>query len=73
MCQKLLQRILPELQIDHIEVVGTKKSNDEDMDAQSVRLDAYVGDDSEQVYAIEIQMTDDKRTAQEKQVLFRDD
>ena len=60
LCQKLLQRILPELQIDHIEVVGPKKSNDEDMDAQSVRLDAYVGDDSEQVYAIEIQMTDEK-------------
>ena len=60
LCQKLLQRILPELQIDHIEVVEPKKSNDEDMDAQSVRLDAYVGDDSEQVCAIEIQMTDAK-------------
>ena len=45
LCQKLLQRILPELPIDHIEVIETQKSIDEDMDARSVRLDAYVKDD----------------------------
>ena len=60
LCQKLLQRILPELQIDHIEVVETQKSIDEDMDARSVRLDAYVRDDSERVYSIEMQMADTK-------------
>ena len=60
LCQKLLQRILPELEIDHIEVMETQKSIDEDIDARSVRLDAYVKDDSERVYSIEMQMTDTK-------------
>ena len=60
LCQKLLQRILPELEIDHIEVMETQKSINEDIDARSVRLDAYVKDDSERVYSIEMQMTDTK-------------
>ena len=55
LCQKLLQRILPDLEIDHIEVVETQKSIDEDIDARSVRLDAYVRDDLERVYSIEMQ------------------
>ena len=60
LCQKLLQRILPDLEIDHIEVVETQKSIDEDIDARSVRLDAYVRDDLERVYSIEMQMADTK-------------
>ena len=38
----------------------TQKSIDEDIDARSVRLDAYVRDDLERVYSIEMQMADTK-------------
>ena len=60
LCKKLLQRILPDLKIDHIEIMETQKSIDEDVDARSVRLDVYLSDDKERVYSIEIQMTDTK-------------
>ena len=57
LCKKLLQRILPELEIDRIEVVETQKSIVEDQDAKGVRLDVYVQDDQDRVYSIEMQMT----------------
>lgn len=60
LCKKLLQRILPGLAIDHIEILETQKSIDQDVDARSVRLDVYLSDDKERVYSIEMQMTDTK-------------
>ena len=60
LCQKLLQRILPELPIGRIEILETQKIIDEDVDARSVRLDVYARDDEERVYSIEMQMMDTK-------------
>ena len=42
LCKELLQRILPELEIDRIEYPETQKSIKPDVDARSVRLDVYV-------------------------------
>ena len=60
LCRKLLQRILPALDIAHIEVIETQKTIDEDRDARSVRLDVYVRDETDRVYSIEMQMADTK-------------
>ena len=60
LCKKLLQRILPNLAIDHIEILETQKNIDQDVDARSVRLDVYLSDDKARVYSIEMQMTDTK-------------
>ena len=56
LCKELLQRILPDLQIDHIEYPELQKSIDVDRDARSVRLDVYVKDDKGVVYDIEMQI-----------------
>lgn len=53
LCKELLQRILPDLKIDHIEYPELQKSIDADRDARSVRLDVYVKDDKGVVYDIE--------------------
>ena len=58
LCRKLVQRILPDLQIDHIEILETQKSIDEDIDARSVRLDVYLMDRERRVYSVEMQMVD---------------
>ncbi len=58
LCRKLLQRILPELNIERIEYPETQKSIKEDMDARSVRLDVYIKDEQNVVYTIEMQTTD---------------
>lgn len=60
LCKELLQRILPELDIDRIEYPETQKSIQPDVDARSVRLDVYVKDDKNTVYDIEMQVTDTK-------------
>ena len=39
LCKELLQRILPDLKIDHIEYPELQKNIDVDRDARSVRLD----------------------------------
>ncbi len=39
LCRELLQRILPELEIDHIEYPELQKTIKADVDAKSVRLD----------------------------------
>lgn len=59
-CRELLQRILPELDIDRIEYQETQKSIQPDVDARSVRLDVYVKDDKQKVYDIEMQVADTK-------------
>lgn len=44
LCKELLQRILPELLIDHVEYPELQKDFRADVDAKSVRLDVYVKD-----------------------------
>ena len=41
LCKELLQRILPDLEIDHIEYPELQKEIRPDVDAKSVRLDVY--------------------------------
>jgi len=53
LCKELLQRILPDLEIERIEYPELQKSINVDMDARSVRLDVYVKDDKEVVYDID--------------------
>ena len=60
LCKELLQRILPDLQIDRIEYPELQKSIRADVDAKSVRLDVYVKDGKGTVYDIEMQVTDTK-------------
>ena len=60
LCKELLERILPDLKIDHIEYPELQKGIRPDADAKSVRLDVYVKDDKNIVYNIEIQATDTK-------------
>ena len=60
LCQELLQRILPDLKIDHIEYPELQKSIKTVIDAKSIRLDVYVKDGKGTVYTIEMQATDRK-------------
>ena len=60
LCEKLLQRILPDLEIDHIEYPEAQKSIRPDVDAKSVRLDLYVRDGKGTVYDIEMQVAEAK-------------
>ena len=56
LCKGLLQRILPHLKINHIEYPETQKTVRPDIDAKSVRFDAYVEDGKGTVYDIEMQV-----------------
>lgn len=58
LCKELLQRILPDLEIDHIEYPEAQKGIRPDVDAKSVRLDVYVRDGKGTVYDIEMQVAD---------------
>ena len=60
LCKELLQRILPDLKIDHIEYPELQKNIKQDIDAKSVRLDVYVKDEKAVVYDIEMQVSDTK-------------
>ena len=60
LCKELLQRILPKLDIDHIEYPEIQKSIKSNADAKSVRLDVYVRDGKGTVYDIEMQVADTK-------------
>jgi len=60
LCKELLQRILPDLEIDHIEYPEAQKSIRTDVDAKSVRLDVYVRDGKGTIYDIEMQVVDTK-------------
>lgn len=57
LCKELLQRILPDLEIDHIEYPELQKAIKPDADAKSVRLDVYIRDDKNTVYDIEMQVS----------------
>ncbi|MCI8483208.1 MAG: Rpn family recombination-promoting nuclease/putative transposase [Lachnospiraceae bacterium] len=60
LCKGLLERILPDLEIDHIEYPQLQKEIKQDADAKSVRLDVYVRDGKGTVYDIEMQVVDTK-------------
>jgi len=60
LCKELLQRILPELEIDHVEYPEAQKGIRPDADAKSVRLDVYVLDGKGTVYDIEMQVVNTK-------------
>lgn len=63
LCKELLQRILPDLNIERIEYPELQKSINLDMDARSVRLDVYVKDEKEVIYDIEMQVSHTKELA----------
>lgn len=58
LCKELLKRILPDLEIDHVEYPELQKAIKEDVDARGVRLDVYVNDKKGTVYNIEMQAID---------------
>ncbi len=60
LCKGLLERIFPDMKIDHVEYPMLQKTINPDVDAKSVRLEVYVVDDVGTVYDIEMQMTDTK-------------
>lgn len=55
LCKELLRRILPEIEIDHIEYPELQKAMKPDRDDHGIRLDLYVRDDKNSVYDIELQ------------------
>lgn len=55
LCKELLQRILPDLDIERIEYPELQKSIKEGAESKGVRLDVYVKDDKTLVYNIEMQ------------------
>lgn len=59
LCKELLQRILPDLDIDRVEYPDLQKTIREDVDARSVRLDVYVTGDKA-IYDMEMQTSDTK-------------
>lgn len=60
LCKELLQRILPDLNIDHIEYPELQKSIHPDIAAKGIRLDVYVKDEKDIVYNIEMQACNKK-------------
>ncbi len=58
LCKGLLERILPQIEIDHIEYPEAQKVIRPDVDAKSVRLDIYVKGENGAVYDIEMQTSD---------------
>ena len=60
LCKGLLQRILPDLEIDHVEYPELQKRIKPDIDAKSVRLDVYVKDGKGTIYDIEMQIANTK-------------
>ena len=60
LCKEMLQRILPHLEIDHVEYPELQKGIKPDADAKSIRLDVYVRDGKGTVYDVEMQVTDTK-------------
>lgn len=55
LCLQLLQRMFPDMVIDHIEYPELQKTFKADMDSHGIRLDVYVRDDFNTVYDIEMQ------------------
>lgn len=58
LCKELLERILPDVKIDHVKYPELQKAIQPDVDAKSVRLDVYVKGDDQTVYNLEMQAID---------------
>ena len=53
LCKELLQRILPDLDIERVEYPELQKEIKPDVDARSVRLDVYINDGKGTVYDLD--------------------
>jgi len=60
LCRELLQRILPDLDIERVEYPELQKEIKPDVDARSVRLDVYINDGKGTVYDLEMQAVNTK-------------
>ncbi len=60
LCKELLQRILPDLNIERIEYPELQKSIKEGAESRGIRLDVYIKDDKNIVYNVEMQASDSK-------------
>jgi len=60
LCKELLQRILPDLNIECIEYPELQKSIKEGAESRGIRLDVYIKDDKNIVYNVEMQASDSK-------------
>lgn len=60
LCKELLQRILPDLNIERIEYPELQKSIKEGAESRGIRLDVYSKDDKNIVYNVEMQASDSK-------------
>lgn len=56
LCLKLIRLILPQLEIDHIEMVARQKVVEDNYHSHGVRFDIYTRDDQQNVYNIEMQV-----------------
>ena len=54
LCREMLQRILPQLEIDHVEYQELQKGIKPDAGAKSIRLVVYVRDGKGTVYDVEM-------------------
>lgn len=60
LCKELLQRILPDLNIERIEYPELQKSIKEGAESRGIRLDVYIKDDKNIVYNVEMQASGSK-------------
>ena len=60
LCKELLQRILPDLNIERIEYPELQKSIKEGAESRGIKLDVYIKDDKNIVYNIEMQASGSK-------------
>lgn len=56
LCKELLERILPDIEIDHVEYPETQKTILPDVNEKSVKLNLYINGDDKTVYDLEMQV-----------------
>lgn len=60
LCTEMIRRILPHIDIGHIEFTHTQKSAKYSFDTRGVRFDVYAKSDSRKIFDCEVQTTDKK-------------
>lgn len=60
LCTEMIRRILPHMDIGHIEFAHTQKSAKYSFDTRGVRFDVYAESDSRKIFDCEVQTTDKK-------------
>lgn len=63
LCTEMIRRILPHIEIGHIEFTNTQKSARYSYDTRGVRFDVYAESDSRKIFDCEVQTTDKKDLA----------